>query len=77
MQVSDPYRWMENKDADATKSFVTAQRDLSKSYFEKCSFRDRIRQRLQELWNYKRSDPPQKRGDRYFQYVHDGLENLR
>lgn len=77
MQVPDPYRWMEDKDAEATKSFVTSQRELSKSYFEKCTFRDQIRQRLRQFSDYKRYDPPQKRGNHYFQYVHNGLDNLR
>lgn len=68
---------MENKDAEATKYFVTAQRNLSETFFEKCRFRDRIRQRLNELLNYKRTDPIQRRGNHYFQFVHDGLQNLR
>ncbi len=76
-QVKDPYRWMEIADAEATKTFVTEQNALSTPYFERCPFREQIRDRLSKLWNYKKSEPPQKHGKYYFQYANDGLQNQK
>lgn len=76
-QVADPYRWMEDADSEATKSFVNEQNDLSRPYFEKCPFREQIRDRLAKVWNYRKSDPPQKHGNHYFQYANDGLQDQK
>lgn len=68
---------MEDADADATKSFVTEQNNLSRPYFEKCPFREQIRDRLSKVWNYRKSDPPQKHGNHYFQYANNGLQDQK
>jgi prolyl oligopeptidase len=75
VQVADPYRWLEDLDSDRTKEWVKAQNTISKPYLESIPARERIKQRLTQLWNYERFDVPVKRGGRYFYLRNDGLQN--
>ncbi len=73
--VSDPYRWLEDVDAPETHAWVQAQNQITFAYLDSIPERERIRQRLTELWNYERFSVPFKEGDRYFYYKNDGLQN--
>lgn len=64
--VPDPYRWLEEPDSPETRSWIHAQNQLTYSYLERAPQRQRIRQRLAELWNYERTSLPSVRGGRYF-----------
>lgn len=75
IKVEDPYRWLENDTSRATKEWVKKQNQLTFSYLEKIPFRNRIRERLTEIWDYPRISAPSKRGDKYFFYKNDGLQN--
>lgn len=74
-RVADPYRWLEDLDSAETRAWVDAQNALSQPYLEAIPARERIKQRLTELWNYERYDIPVKRGNRYFYLRNDGLQN--
>lgn len=74
-EVADPYRWLEDPNSEETKAWVEAQNQVTFGYLEKLAGRDRIRQRLTDLWNYERYGTPFKRGDRYFYSKNDGLQN--
>lgn len=73
--VADPYRWLEDVDSPQTKAWVEAQNALTYSFLEKIPERERIRQRLTELWDYPKAQVPLKRGGRYFQLRNSGLQN--
>ncbi len=73
--VADPYRWLEDPDAPATRDWIAAQNALTESVLSSLPARDRYRQRLQALWNYPKTGAPQRRGDRYFYQHNDGLQN--
>lgn len=75
VRVADPYRWLENPDSAETKSWIQAQNALAQPYLEAIPARERIKQRMTQLWNYERYDIPLKRGDRYFYLRNDGLQN--
>ncbi len=75
VKVADPYRWLENPDADDTKAWVEAQNAVTFEYLKKIPDRESIQKRLTELWNYAKYGMPVKRGDRYFYYKNDGLQN--
>jgi prolyl oligopeptidase len=72
--VKDPYRWLEDVDSEQTRAWVAAENELTFGYLEKIPARERIRQRLTELWDYPRYSPPEREGDRLFFDKNDGLQ---
>jgi len=73
--VADPYRWLEDPNADETKGWVDAQNKVTFGYLNALPRRDEINARLTELWDYERYGIPFKQGNRYFYYKNDGLQN--
>jgi prolyl oligopeptidase len=74
-KVADPYRWLEDDHARATKEWVEAQNKVTFGYLEGIPYREKIQERLTELWNYERYGVPFKEGGRYFLTKNDGLQN--
>ncbi|MDB6108657.1 MAG: prolyl oligopeptidase [Pedosphaera sp.] len=74
-QVPDPYRWLEDDNAPATKAWVEAQNKVTFGFLEKIPERLPIKERLTQLWNYERFGTPFKEGSRYFLTRNDGLQN--
>ncbi|MGE5521804.1 MAG: prolyl oligopeptidase family serine peptidase [Candidatus Dadabacteria bacterium] len=74
-RVADPYRWLEDDNSEETKAWVKAQNETTFEYLSKIPYRDKIRKRLQELWNYTRYTAPSKEGDYYYFSRNDGLQN--
>ncbi|MEO0755818.1 MAG: prolyl oligopeptidase family serine peptidase [Cyanobacteria bacterium J06648_16] len=75
IEIADPYRWLEDPNADDTKAWVEAQNEVTFRYLGKIEQTEKIKTRLTELWNYERYSSPFKRGGRYFYYKNDGLQN--
>ena len=75
VQVEDPYRWLEDDRSDATGAWVKAQNELTGSVLSKIPGREKIRERLTELWNYNRESAPFKKGGSFFYYKNNGLQN--
>jgi prolyl oligopeptidase len=73
--IADPYRWLEDDNAETTKSWVQKQNQLTHRYLQQIPSRPVIRQRLEHLWNYERFGMPVKRGGRYFFTRNTGLQN--
>jgi prolyl oligopeptidase len=73
--VPDPYRWLEDPHAPESQAWIEAQNQVTFGYLEQLPGREQLQQRLTELWNYERYGIPFKRGDRYFFYKNDGLQN--
>ncbi|MEM7582216.1 MAG: prolyl oligopeptidase family serine peptidase [Acidobacteriota bacterium] len=76
VEVADPYRWLEDLGADATRAFVEAQNALAQPRLEAIPAREKIRQRMTELWRYPRVDVPRERGGRYFFEANNGEQEL-
>jgi prolyl oligopeptidase len=74
-KVPDPYRWLEDDNADDTKAWVIAQNNVTFDYLEKIPYRHEIKNRLTELWNYERFSAPFKKGDFYYYSKNNGLQN--
>lgn len=77
LQISDPYRWLENPDSDETKAFVDAQNSITRPYIDDYEFRKSIYEKLNKVWNYPKYSVPYKRGQKYFFYKNTGLQNQR
>lgn len=75
IKVADPYRWLEDPDSKETKAWVKAQNQLTFGYLGKIAARDKIKQRLTQLWDYEKYSIPFKEGKRYFYFKNDGLQN--
>ena len=73
--VADPYRWLEDDFSDETANWVKAQNEVTNNYLAKISYRDKMKNRLQEIMNYPKESAPSKKGSRYFFYRNDGLQN--
>jgi prolyl oligopeptidase len=73
--VADPYRWLENDTTRETAAWVRAQNQLTFSYLNQIPYRDQIRERLTQIWNYPKYGVPFKRGAHYYFYKNDGLQN--
>jgi len=74
-EVADPYRWLEDDNSEQTKNWVNAQNEITQNYLSKIPFRDYIKNRLTELWDYPRNSAPFKKGGYYFIFKNDGLQN--
>jgi len=73
--VHDPYRWLEDDLSEDTKAWIAAQNEVTNAFLDAIPFRDKIESRITELWNYERQSAPFKRGDFYYYYRNDGLQN--
>jgi prolyl oligopeptidase len=74
-KVADPYRWLEDDNSEETKAWVNEQNDVTNTYLSKIPFRDKIKTRFAELYNYPKYSSPFKGGDNYFFFKNDGLQN--
>jgi prolyl oligopeptidase len=75
VEVQDPYRWMEDNNSETLKNWVQEQNKLTFGYLETIPEREKIKERLTQLWNYERFGIPTRQADRYFIYKNDGLQN--
>ncbi len=74
-EVADPYRWLEDDNSEETTEWVKVQNLVTFSYLEKIPFREKVKERLTEVWNYPRISAPWKDGGYYFFTKNDGLQN--
>jgi len=74
-EVADPYRWLENDTSAETSAWVKAQNQVTFDYLSQIPYREQLKERLTELWNYKKVGVPFSRGDFYFVYKNDGIQN--
>jgi len=73
--VADPYRWLEDANAEETAQWVARQNELTYSYLNQLPERAVLRDRLIELYDYPRYSLPFHEGGRAFFYRNNGLQN--
>ncbi|MDI6697778.1 MAG: prolyl oligopeptidase family serine peptidase [Candidatus Saccharicenans sp.] len=74
-RVADPYRWLEDDNSEETKKWVEEQNRVTFGYLGKIPYREKIRARIREIYNYPRMGQPIRAGEYYFFYKNDGLQN--
>ncbi len=74
-EVDDPYRWLEDDLAENTKAWVKAENEITQDYLSQIPYRDAIKSRLEQLWNYEKFSAPFVEGDFTYFYKNDGLQN--
>ncbi len=75
IKVEDPYRWLEDDNSAATHEWVKKENDVTFGYLKTIPVREQVRKRLEQLWNYPKFSSPFKKGDFYYFYKNDGLQN--
>ena len=73
-RVADPYRWLEDLDSLEVAEWVAAQNAVTFAHLETLPLRDRLKQRLTELWNYPRTSLPVVENGRLFYSQNTGLQ---
>ena len=75
-KVADPYRWLEaDANVPEVAAWVEAQNKVTFGYLEKIPYRQKIKDRLTQLFNYPRYSAPARRGEYFFYTKNDGLQN--
>src|SRR5215467_9746014 len=74
-KVPDPYRWLEDETSPETKAWVEDQNRVTFGYLDKIPYREKLKARLTQLYNYPRISAPFHYGDTYFFTKNDGLQN--
>ena len=74
-KVPDPYQWLENDTSASTRQWIGKQNEVTFSYLNQIDFREQVKKRLEEVYNYERLSAPFKEGDYYYFYKNDGLQN--
>jgi prolyl oligopeptidase len=74
-KVADPYRWLEDDNSTETAQWVGAQNKVTYAYLDKIPYRSKLKERLEQLYNYPKIGAPSRKGEYYFFSKNDGLQN--
>lgn len=74
-KINDPYRWLEDDRSDETEAWVKTQNVVTYGYLEQIPYRDQLKARMEQLWNYEKIGAPFKEGDYTYYYKNNGLQN--
>lgn len=75
VKIPDPYRWLEDPDAEETQAYVDKQNQISQPFLETCDEWKKLNEKLTKRWNYPKYSCPFKHGNRYFFFMNTGLQN--
>ena len=73
--VTDDYRWLEDDKSYDTKKWVINQNNTTFKYLDEIPFRNDLKLRLEQLWDYEKISAPFKEGQYMYFYKNDGLQN--
>lgn len=74
VEVTDPYRWLEDTDSAETRAWIEAENALTEEFLAAQPGREALRARLAELWDYERYSLPRRGGSSWFFTRNDGLQ---
>jgi prolyl oligopeptidase len=75
VQVPDPYRWMEDETSTERTAWIEAQNKVTFNYLEQIPYRQQVKQRLETLYDYPKYTSPFRKGDYFYYYKNEGLQN--
>ncbi|MCF8367883.1 MAG: prolyl oligopeptidase family serine peptidase [Bacteroidales bacterium] len=73
--VADPYRWLEDDNSAETAEWVAAENEITFGYLGQIPFRDKVKARLEQIWDYPKYGTPFKKGSNYYFFKNDGMQN--
>ena len=74
-KINDPYRWLEDDRSAETEAWVKAQNVVTYGYLEQIPYRNQLKNRMEQLWNYEKISAPFKEGDFTYYFKNNGLQN--
>jgi prolyl oligopeptidase len=74
-KMNDPYRWLEDDRSAETEAWVKTQNVVTYGYLEQIPYRNQLKTRMEQLWNYEKISAPFKEGDFTYYYKNNGLQN--
>ncbi len=75
VEVPDPYRWLEDDLSEETAEWVGQQNEVTFAYLDNIPYRDKLKERLTQLFDYERVYAPTRNGAYDYYYKNDGLQN--
>jgi prolyl oligopeptidase len=72
--VADPYRWLEDLDSPETVAWIAEQNRLTETYLQRQPIRAWFQERIQQLWNFRKTGLPVIEGGRLFYRRNSGLQ---
>jgi prolyl oligopeptidase len=73
--IADPYRWLEDDQSAETKEWVGRQNIVTNGYLSQIPFREKVKARLAQIFDYEKYAPPFKEGGKFYFFKNDGLQN--
>jgi prolyl oligopeptidase len=64
--ITDPYRWLEDRNSSRTQAWIEEQSGYTRNYFQALTGREKIRERIREFLAVETYDSLLKAGSRYF-----------
>ncbi|KAK7283773.1 hypothetical protein RIF29_13519 [Crotalaria pallida] len=74
VNIPDPYRWLEDPDAEEVKEFVQKQVQLTDSVLQKCETRNKLHDKITKLFDHPRYEVPFRRANKFFYFHNTGLQ---
>ena len=74
-KIEDPYRWLEDDRSPETEKWVIEQNKITNNYLSLIPYRDSLKDRVKNLWNYEKLSSPFKEGKYTYFYKNNGLQN--
>jgi prolyl oligopeptidase len=75
IEVFDPYRWLEDDCSEETAEWVKSQNELTFGFLNQIPFKAKIFDDLEGAYNYPKFSAPSKKGEYFYFYKNDGLQN--
>ena len=76
-EIIDNYRWLEDDLSKETVEWVDNQNQTTFNYLEKIPYREELKNRLKNLWDYEKVSAPFKHGQYTYVFKNSGLQNQR
>jgi prolyl oligopeptidase len=73
--ITDPYQWLENDTAADVQAWVKAENEVTQNYLSHIPYRDNIKKRLTQIWDFPKYSSPFKEGDWFYFFKNEGLQN--
>lgn len=75
VEIADPYRPLEDDRSEETAKWVIAENEVTNDYLSQIPYREEIKERLSELYNYPKFGVPEQYGEYLIYSKNDGLQN--